>query len=325
MFWKRLNYKYYLLAISIYALLLLIAMGCIFMQTDRVYKQLDFYKTGKYQYLYETTGSTHENEYLHCSSVYFYADRKMDMSILSDCLMITENSTYDFETPIKLGNQLGSREIAITANLAKQFDLKIGSKVFSKHNIRNRIEEYKVAEILPVAYGISRVEYGINYGLIVMGCDLEYLNNTDYSYIGFSEKDPTVLIQDSGVGLISLSNKEANEYSLIKTACVWQCGICAIVILLTSLFVIIHWKNQKEYYNRLKLEGCATNIIRKLIFFDMGVPGILSLLISCVLSGTILSVYNFFFSWLTTLISVATGAVTLLIFILLILQKEKKS
>lgn len=325
MFWKRLNCKYYLLVISIYAVLLLIAIGCIFMQTDRVYKQLDFYKTGKYQYLYETTGSTHVNSYLHCSSVYFYVDRNMNTSILSDCLMVCENGTYNFETPIKFGNQLGSREIAITANLAKQFNLKVGSEVFSKHNIRNRIEEYKVVEILPVTYGILRVDYGINYGLIIMGCDLEYLNNTDYSYIGFSEKDPTVLIQNSGVGLVSLSNKESNERFLIKTVSAWQCGICALVILLTSLCVIIHWKNQKGYYNRLKLEGCATNIIKKLIILDMGVPGILGLFISFVLSVIILSLYNFFFSWLTSLISVVTGAVALLIFILLILQKEKKS
>lgn len=324
MFWKRLNYKYYLLVISIYALLLLIAIGGIFMQTDRVYKQLNYYKTSKYQYLYETTGSTHVNGYLHCSSVYFYADRNMNESILSECLMISKNSTYDFETPIKLDNQLGSREIAITVNLAKQFDLKIGSEVFSKHNIRNKIEEYKVAEIIPITYGILRVNYGINYGLIIMGCDLEYLNNTDYSYIGFSEKDPTILIQNSGVGLISLSNKKSNEYSLTKTILAWQGSICAVVILLTSLYSIIHWKNQKEYYNRLKLEGCATNIIKKLIVLDVGGPGILGLFISFVINVPILSLYNFFFSWLTSLISVATGVITLLIFILLILQKEKK-
>ena len=324
MFWKRLNYKYYLLLISIYALLLLIAIGCIFMQTDRIYEQLNFYKVSKYQYLYETTDSTHVDSYLYCSSVFFYADENRNVSILSDCLMISENSTYDFETPIKLVNQLGNREIAITANLAKQFDLKIGSKVFSKHNIRNRIEEYKIAEILPITYGILRVDYGINYGLIVMGCDLEYLDNTDYSYIGFSEKDPTVLIQNSGVGLISLNAKETYERQLVKSVFVWQSIICAMVILFTSLYVIIHLRNQKEYYNRLKLEGCTVNKIQKLIILDIGVPGILGLFISFVLSVTILSFYNLFFSWLTSLISVASGTVALLIFILWILLKEQK-
>lgn len=295
------------------------------MQTDRAYKQLDFYKTGKYQYFYETTGSTHENDYLQCSSVYFYADRNMKVSLLGDCLMVLEKSTYNLETPIRMNKQLGNREIAITANLAKQFDLKIGSEVFSKHNIKNRIEKYTVVEILPVAYGVLREDYSINYGLIIMGCDLEYLNSTNYSYIGFSEKDPTALIKSSGAGFISLYIKKLYEQRLLKNVFVWQSGVCVMVILITFLYTIIHWKNQKKYYNRLKLNGCDVNEIKKQIILDIGAPGILGLLISFVLSVTVLSLYNLYFSWLVSLISGITGVCALLISILLILQKEKRS
>jgi len=325
MFSKRLNYRYYLLLVSAYAVLLFIAIGGIFMQTDRIYKQLDFYEAGNYQYFYEVTSSTHENDYLQCSSVYFYADRNMKESLLGDCLMMLEKSTYNSVAPIRPSNQLENREIAVTANLAKQFDLKVGSKVFSKHNINNSIEEYTVAEILPVAYGVLRVDYSINYGIIVMGCDSEYLNNTNYSFIGFSEKDPTALIQGSRAGLLSLNIKEPYEQRLLEKAFVCQSGICVMVISVTVLYAMIHWKNQMKYYNRLKLNGCAVNEIKRQIVLDIGMPGILGLLISFLLSVTVLSFYNLYISWLMPLISVTIGGCTLLISIWLILQKDKRS
>ena len=293
------------------------------MQTDRIYKQLDFYKSSNYQYIYEVTGSTHNNDYMYCSSVCFYADKNMSESILSECLMMLNDSNYNFETPIRMNKCLKSREIAITTNLAKQFGLKIGSEIFSKHNIRNKIEKYTIVEILPVAYGILRVDYAINQGLIIMGCDLDYLNNTNYSYVGFSEKDPTALIQDSGVGLNSLIIKESCKQNLLETLFIWQGCICIMVILITSLYVIIHWENQKKYYYRLKLYGCMVNEIKKQIILDIGFPGVLSLLISFILSVIILSSYNLFLSWLMPLISIVTGMVILLISILVILQKEK--
>lgn len=323
-FWKRLNYKYYLLIVIMYVLLLSIAIGCVFMQTDRVYKQLKFYKTSRYQYLYVATNSTCENDYLECSSVFFYTDRNMKKSLLGDCLMVLEKSTYNLENPIKLSNRLGNREVAVTVNLANQFGLKVGSKVFSKHNINNRVEEYTIVQILPVIYGVLRVDYSINYGVIVMGYDSAYLKNTNYPYVGFSEKDPTLLLQNCGAGLVSLNIKAVYERRLSENIFVWQGITCIMVIFITALYVIIHWKYQKQYYNRLKINGCVVSEIKRQIVLDIGFPGILSLFMSFALNLIILSFYNKYFSWFMSLISVITGTIALSISVLLILQKEKR-
>lgn len=283
------------------------------MQTDRVYKQIDFLSSGDYQYTCQTTSSTKENDYLNCSSVYFYTDIGLSKSLLGDCLMGLKNSTYNANTPIQHNKKLGSREIALTYNLAKQHNLGIGSKVYSKHNIKNVIEEYTVVEILPVSYGVLRVDYNINYGVMIIGYDGDYISNANYSYVGFSKDDPSNLIQANGAGLISLDVKELHRQELIEQVYLWQGFIILMVVLLTLLFVVLHWKNQKNYYERLTINGCPTSVVKKQILLDVCLPGIIGLLVSFALSVCLLSVYNRFFSYTTSLVSVAGGLLVLIV------------
>lgn len=304
--------------------MLTLAIGCVFMQTDRVYKQIDFLNSSDYQYTYQTTGSTKENDYLNCSSVYFYTDNGLSKSLLGDCLMSLENSAYNAETPIQHNKKLGSREIALTYNLAEQHNLVIGSKVYSKHNIKNVIEEYTVVEILPVSYGILRVDYNINYGVILIGYDGDYISNTNYSYVGFSKDDPSNLIQANGAGLISLDVKKPHCQELIEQVSLWQGIIILMVSSLTLLFTILHWKNQKNYYAKLIINGCHTSTIKKQISLDIILPGIMGLLMALIFSVCVLSIYNLFFSYLTAILSILSGLLTLIVTSFIISNKGRK-
>ena len=109
MFWKRLDYKYYFVIVVIYTLLLTLAIGCIFTQSDQIYKQLDFYYENSYQYTYEFSNSVKQNDYLKCSSVYFYSDNATTKSIHSDCFMALADSEYNQGTPLKTTSSLNAR------------------------------------------------------------------------------------------------------------------------------------------------------------------------------------------------------------------------
>ena len=273
------------------------------MQVDRVYKQLKFYSEAKYKYCYEVTNSTNEDVYLNCSSVYFYTDRDLTKSLLGDALMLINKSKYTDNTPIKHSKLLNEREVAITRNVANQLKLSVGSKVYSKHNIKNTIEEYEIVEILPVSYGVLRVDYTINYGIILLGNDEEYVKNTDYSYVGFSEIDPTSLIKEANAGIIKFNYKEPAERQLGKKAILCQCLIFLMVALIVVLYVALHLKNQKGYYDRLLLIGCPMKHVRKQIALDILVPGIMGTLVAFLSSTTILSLYNFYFSFFAPMLS----------------------
>ena len=322
MFWKRWDCKYYMGVISIYTLLVTISIGCVFMETDRAFKQLEFYKSGGYHYVYEATRSTGENNYLNCSSVYFYTDREMSKSLFGECFMMLDKpNIYNSVTPLNLSKKLGSREIALTYNLAKQYHLDVGSKVYSKHNIENQIEEYTIAEILPISYGVLQMDCSINYGYMLIGYDEEYVQNTDYTFVGFSCEDPSALIQSSRVGLITLERKETTEKRLETKLFLWQSSIFTMVIILTVLYAIMHWKKQKKYYNRLEMEGCPVKTLRKLILKDIMMPGVIGLFSALIFSAIFLSIHNYYFSFLSSLISVFSGLCALVASIWFILQK----
>ena len=324
MFWSRWNLKYYLVIIGMYTLLLTTAIGCVFIEADRNFKQLEFYKNGEFRYIYEATGTTGENDYLNCSSVYFYIDREMSKSLLGDCFMVLDNSTYNSVSPINPSKKLGCREIAVAYNLARQHHLNVGSKVYSKHNIENRIEEYTVAEILPVSYGVLRVDTGINYSLILIGDDKKYIENTDYTFVGFSSRDPSMLIQNSGAGLISLNQKKMVERQLMSKVFLWQSTIFVMVISFTVLYVVVHWKYQRNYYSRLTMSGCSARKLKKQIMLDIAVPGTVGLLAAFILSTVILSVNNLYFSFLSALISAIFGWLVLIVLMWITAQKGSR-
>ena len=324
MFFKRLDYKYYFVIVMSYALLLFLAIGCIFTQSDRIYKQIEFYDGNEYQYTYRISSSVKENDYLYGESIYFYTDTNLSVSLLGDCVMSLDDTKYTEDTPLVLSNTLEKREIALSYNLAKQHNLSTGSKVYSKHNIRNVVEEYTVAEILPVCYGITFVDYEINRGVMLIGYDSDYVEYTDYTYIAFSKEDPTSLIQNSGAGLITLDAKASARDSLFESVVIWQAIITVLVLGLTLLYTMLHWKNQRNYYSRLYLSGASSNLIKRQIFTDLFLPGIVSQLLATVFCILMASIANMYFSYKTTLISMIVGVVVLLCSTIIITMKGRK-
>ena len=324
MFFKRLDYKYYLVIVMSYALLLFLAIGCIFTQSDRVYKQIGFYDDNEYQYTYRISSSVKENDYLYGESIYFYTDKNLSISLLGDCVMSLDDTKYTENTPLALSKALGKREIALSYNLAKQHNLGIGSKVYSKHNIRNVIEEYTVAEILPVCYGITLVDYEINRGVMLIGYDSDYAEYTDYTYIAFSKEDPTSLIQNSGAGLIALDAKDSVRDSLFDCVAIWQAIIAILVLGLTLLYIMLHWKNQRTYYLRLYLSGTSSKEMKKQIFADLLLPGVISQLLATAICILMASINNMYFSYKTTLISMVVGAFVLLCSTIIITTRGRK-
>ena len=312
MVWKILNYKYYFIIVMSYTLLMTLLIGCIFVQTDQIYKQLEFYYENSYQYVYEFSNSVEQNDYLKCSSVYFYSDNATTKSIHSDCFMSLVDSEYNQDTPLKTTSTLDAREIAISKNLAQKHGLEIGSVVYSNHHTKNKIEEYIVVEILPVCYGLSRVDFDINYGVILMGYDRDYQEKTDYSYIAFFDKDPYKSFQIDNAGLIDIKTKETFKNLLLQRLIIWQFIILFGVAMFTSMYSIIHWKYQKGYYSRLSLFGCQPKLIKRQVLLDMILPGTISLVLSFLLSVVLCSVRNMYLSYTTSLVSIIFGFIILI-------------
>jgi len=319
MYLKRLDLKYYFVVIISYALLLTLAIGCIFIHSDRAYRQLDFYRASYYRYMYELAGGVGENDYMHCRSVFFYTDGAATAPIHGDRLMMMESSEYS-GSPFGDCPTLGEREVAVSANLAVAHGLSVGSTVYSEHNIRGGVAEYTVAAILPVCYGVTRVELGMDYGVILMGYDSDYHDNTDYTYLVFFRDMPT-----SSAGLIDLVAKETQAAPILNRLILWQSVISLLVAGITVLYAALHMRYQRRYYARLRLCGGTPLYIRRRLFADLVIPGAIGLLAAAWISILIASLGNGYFSYRAALFAFADGFAALMIASLVIIFKGRKA
>ena len=238
--------------------------------------------------------------------------------------MQLENSEYNEHSPILTAVPLGNREIAISYNLAQKHGLTVGSVIYSNHNIKNKTEAYTIAEILPVCYGILRVDFDMNYGVIVMGYDEDYHKNTDYSYVAFFEADPYKTLQIDGIGLIDINAKETFVETMTQKVIAWQTVILLGVAGITLLYAIVHWKYQKRYYARLMLLGFPAYKRKPHILLDMTLPGISGLMIALLFSAALHTFRNMFVSYTTAIISISFGCLILLITSLIIILNGRK-
>lgn len=294
------------------------------MQTDKTYKQLSFYNNAEFEYVYQTSNSVGQNDYLNCQTVYFYADSNLTKSFNGDCFMQLNQSQYTNTQPFKIQKDLAENQVAISHNLAQVYEIKIGSKIYSKHNTKNQVQEYIVAQILPVCYGITIVDTEINRGVIFMGFDNNYKTNTNYTYIGFAKTDPTSIIINAKTNLISLNNKSDWTNNLTQKVVLWQLIIFAIVTIITVIYAIFHWKNQKNYYKRLNICGFSLKSLKKQMFADITVPACISLGLTFVFSVLIISLCNKYFCYFSTIASVGFAFLVLIAMSFIIIKKGTK-
>ena len=169
-----------------------------------------------------------------------------------------------------------------------------------------------------------RVDFDINYGVIVMGYDEDYHKNTDYSYVAFFEDDPYKTLQLDGVGLIDINAKEALAETMMQKVIVWQAIILLSVAGITLLYAIVHWKYQKRYYTRLMLLGFPTYKRKQHILLDMILPGVAGLVMALLFSTVLHTLRNMFVSYTTAIISISFGCLILLITSLIITFNGRK-
>lgn len=310
---KKLNYKYYLIIMIIYSFLLSLTICCTFPRLDRYYNHYKTIKNSSYEYVYTVSNTTQKDDYLNCSSINFYTDTNMYNSLFCDCFMTLNSTEYTLDSPVKTRKKLGARDAAISYNLAKQHNLDIGSTIYSNHNIINSKVEYTIVEILPICYGIMYLDFEINHGIIVIGNDDEYIKRTNYSYVGFSKDDPTVMIQNNGVLLFSLDFVDVKEQVNIIQLIAQQMTIILLVGFLTVSYNLIHFKNQCKYYKRLLILGAPTKKINIRIQLDITVPWIIIIIMSCFISLFFLKMYNFYYTYISLMISILFSILILII------------
>jgi hypothetical protein len=258
---SRLNLRFYAVIILVSILLLAVTDFLFCSSTERVFSQLNFYRSQGFSCIYETDKSVGNNDYI-------YFNRNLSLKTtnseaFSPIVLMETNSDYNKDVVSLRGNEekLAKTELAISQNISAKYNLFVGDTMISKHKVLNREVSYTVVEIIQPVYGLTNVDVDSDVGIVIMGYDADYIENTNYTHIAFSSGDPANDVQSAGGKLISLTDKESEMFSVIASKLgVFLVAVCLILLETICLNVIV-WKSNKGYYQRLRMNGVSTKII----------------------------------------------------------------
>lgn len=153
----------------------------------KYFEQMSSLLKSNYKYSAYMVNSENDDAYLvYDAGINFGVKKDYEYSLNVDVVMQTRISKYTkniYWNSIKLNDN----EIAISKIIAKQYNLKTGDKIYSKHIVNNTIQEYIIKEVLPEISNI-RIDNQNNYrnGVVIMGYDSLYEENIKHKCLVFT-------------------------------------------------------------------------------------------------------------------------------------------
>lgn len=181
--------------------------------------------------------------------IMFSTDEKMSVYINCETLMETGNkhTSSDFFYPVDV-SCLGSRDLALSKNLMKQYDVSIGDTVYSKHTYRNEIVEYTVKIELPKIYGIKEKDYNENLGIVLIGLDKEYLEHIFTDHIFFYNNDSSLInVEGANISGGLVSARATREYIGFEKAKLLTITTSIVIVVSTISSIALLFFNKNIY------------------------------------------------------------------------------
>ena len=178
--------KTLLLAAS-FSLLLIMTISSAIISTRPLLGQLNSLIQSEYEYSASTHNPIGEDCYFQYNAgIRFALTEDSVVGINADVVMRSDDSKY---TDIVYWNagQLGSRDIAVSKDIARVYGLSVGDILFSKHLVDGEVYGYTIRQVLPELVDVRFDDQHVSHdGVIVMGYDPRYEENISHDIVLFS-------------------------------------------------------------------------------------------------------------------------------------------
>ena len=147
-----------------------------------------------YQYSATTGKSLGQDDYfLFDAGIGFTRSVDSNRGINAEVLMQTSDSEYTDSVNWN-AHRLSPSEIAISADVARAYSIRVGDVLYSRHIVDGSMSEYTVTQLLPYfpGTGISNA-FSYSDGVIVMGYDSRYEQNISHTTVFFTNESITDL------------------------------------------------------------------------------------------------------------------------------------
>lgn len=281
------EYKRTLLTIVLFSLLSLFLNFLILISLNSDFAQLNSLWCSDYIYSATMKEPVGQDDYYQLNAgICFSLSANAETSLNADVVMQPFKSEYS-EQVYWNADQLSTYGLAISKGIAKENDLDIGDKLYSKRVIDGEICEYTVEQIVPEVSNV-RVTKQKNYsnGIIIMGYDNVYIDNISKSALVFTKEPIDSLagkFADMPVNIIYRDNE-------IFAVCKRLLPYVGIYTLLSAVctvgLVLFLTKNIKYNFRRLIVLGFSKRELNRAYNRNIGGLGILSIM--CVFLTTMI-------------------------------------
>ncbi|MCM1328618.1 MAG: hypothetical protein NC253_04180 [Ruminococcus sp.] len=249
---------------------------------------MQLYSVIQSNYIYSaiTREPTFENDYYRFNAgISFAVSPDSQTGLNADIIMQSRDSQYD-DSIYWNADKLSEYGIAISKNLAKFYDLHLNDKLYSKHIVNGGIYEYSIEYIIPETANVRiSKDKSYNNGIIIMGYDGQYVDNVTHNSIAFT-KDSIDELSVNGMPE-DIIYREDEIIAVLKNIVPYLSVCIVIFITITILSTFLFTKSISYNFIRLVMMGFEKKRLNKSYFRFVCGFGLLSIVISLVLSNVI--------------------------------------
>lgn len=239
-----------------------------------------------YDYSVTMQNTVQKDDYFQFNAgIEFTLSADANTSLNADVVMQSKDSVY---TDMVSWNAeiLSSDGVAISENLAGSSGLHIGDKLYSKHIVNGEKCEYTIEQLIHEAVSV-RATNGTNYsnGIIIMGYDERYIENITHSSIVFTKEPINEL---SAIGLPeNIVYRDDEIMSSVQNIVPYLAVLSVISIVTTITLTFLLTKSVSSNFRRLAMLGFNRKQLNKAYYMFIHVTGIISIIVSLVLSSSV--------------------------------------
>ena len=243
--------------------------------------QLKSYSVSRYSYIYKLNYPLGmDDEYIYAdTNIFIYADSQQKKRIPTIVLMQNESCTYN-EASLGYSGIVGSDEIVLVRNLADEFRLSVGDKIYVQYPYSNELVSLTLVALSDVNYDFENPDIDNNIGITILGFNEQYAKNSENKSLCFSSIFLSKDISDHPQILDAIFHKTSNyEY-------VFSQGLHILVIEALMLIVAItvseffFYRNSHSILRRLYLKGMTKAKLRTIPFIEHVVLTVIPMIIA---------------------------------------------
>lgn len=239
------NYRYRLGPIALY-LLVLISMIVLFVCLSKTnfVKAISIqhsYNSSSFRYGYVLNYSIGDcSEVIYSDAdIVFYKDSQRHYKLVATSIMEPENSCDKKIGPYNFSLIETYQEAIIPRNVAVLYDLQVGDEIFCEYSYTTELISTKIVEICNDFYDLNSNSIQNDVGMIALGFNPNYVNNTICKYVILSAESKTAEIAEFPQLLSGTFNKidfinKAQKIIIIPIAI-----LVLIIVFLYALYLVM--------------------------------------------------------------------------------------